>query len=455
MTKQVKKSLPSDFALSIFKYNNIIPRPSDLQSKDRDNYNRFKKLFTKQLAELHSGNPKYQHKEKSNAWYFGKATELNKKTKYGARQYQGKRINNLEYWAVHRLGLLDISIKGAQGNKHATGYEPTQKLLKLLAKLFSVDLEHYTAMTGITRSNSTISSDYQSYIEIDIDQLLEAAQDPTIKTKTQRRAYLLALHLNKYGNVLLQQYQHTTFGKRLFAKTELGIQNLSKEVRSNILASYREVDIKASAQSILIQLSNNPENYPALQALVENVDGFRALLEAETNTSIKAVKEALLMVSFGSKLGYTAKTKDIKPSEKVRFNENEIFVQYKEEFSALSVELWELYSRVPEHKAYADKLYEDSLINEDQSKIKGKTVKRSKEKQQQKTQERFLAYLFQRYETEAMRIIADTLPRLNDIPDCLLVHDGIYVRDEGHLDLICYQNLIKVQLNLDLNLGVK
>ena len=217
------------------------------------------------------------------------------------------------------LGLYDV-IAADYTQKLTRGIRPTAKLMECINRavdqyLPDVDIAEHEDISesggvlsrNVTGSNSKFKSNIPQAVQINVEALSQLIKiTPTDKRETlvkAQAAVMLDLALEtKKGfpkSWISQRYTEHKTG-RLYSGG-VSLQNCCKEVRHSALNQLHSYDFDNCHFTILVQLTT--KKVPTIRYYVKHKDEVRESLSNDLNLPIADVKQILISLGYGAKLG--------------------------------------------------------------------------------------------------------------------------------------------------------
>lgn len=305
-------------------------------------------------------------------------------------------------------------------HKFAAAWQLTPSFIQKLDNQIQINYD-YKALRSFFQPHQP-PAEYDAYtcLQLNADAIQSAQHSLTWQEFSEREKltlYAVAAftHLN-HGQY--PQYYRENSTTRLYAVTSNTLQAMKGTVRNLALeqSGYHAYDMDVAAFSILMHYVSGQSNYPTITSYIANKVDQRKQIAIDTNSDInKQVKPAITAILFGSNLTSDYSTSEIPEAVRKRIAKHPIVKGIKSELSQLKLD-------VCKRKNLTKELWVE------RKRVEKEAREQAAEDGKQKTHWRrdWMIYLYQSRERLALDAMRSCL---NDKTDCLLLHDGIYTKE--------------------------
>lgn len=225
-----------------------------------------------------------------------------------------------------------------------------------------------------------------------------------------------------------QYYTHSPVYQRRTYRGMISIHSLSEIVRKSCVGEGYSLDLHASVWSfykdLAIMLGMSSQKYSVITEYLDNKDSIRKRLAKNIQSHynpISLVKQALTAIGFGASdkdyggISDIIKNKD----DRNRLSSDPLWIQ----LVAVSGDISDAVEAQVDRANWIDPMYDDLFYKNGNVKIK-----------------KFMAMLYQQYETKLMLDVIQMLEQNNEV--VMWIHDGVYTRrrPDGYYNQIAKQH---------------
>ncbi|EAQ55528.1 hypothetical protein [Vibrio sp. MED222] len=271
--------------------------------------------------------------------------------------------------------------------------------------------------------------DDKTSVEPSKEGIEEALQLNTFNIREKLYMWAIGEASQKQSGTLTQYYNKASSG-RLYTKGVYGLQSLTKDMRQQVLKGYTCFDMNAAAYSILIGLCKNPDKYPTIKAYTEDRTTHRKQIANDTGATVDHVKECITALGFGSSITVSKiqkyNTKVNVPNDLIKkIKAHKFTVAFIKELGKLRTEITDKFE-LDEHQ---------------------KTTLQEYKQKHGHYRGKYTAWFYQGYEVQALKAMQSIL---DEKQDCLLLHDGLYTKEQKNP--VDFEQAIQKQTGL--NIGI-
>ena len=224
-------------------------------------------------------------------------------------------------------------------------------------------------------------------------------------------------HLN--GGTYPQYYRQNKT-HRLYSIGSSSMQSVKREVREAALTAsgYNGYDMQVAAFSILLHFVPDRTAYVALDEYTRNRSYYRKLIADETGTDEKHVKTIITATLFGADAANDRTDLKIPTIQRRKIAGHQVVKQIKSELNQLKNEI------VKKRNLGTNK----AGINlwQERKRIEREARQEATNKSRCHWKRDWMVYLYQLHERLALDAMRSVL---NEKDDCLLIHDGLYTKE--------------------------